>query len=64
MDNGPTDGPPGDSLSTVSVSLTESEAHELFVALQEWSSELRSIAADWHTHITDSDGNELTIAIE
>ena len=64
MDGGPTDGPSGDSLSTVWVTLTKSEAQELLAALQVWSSEPQDVAAGWHAHVTDSDGNELTIAIE
>jgi hypothetical protein len=64
IDAGPTDGPPGESLATVWVTLTESEANELLAALQEWSSEPRDIVAGWHTHVTDADGNELTVAIE
>jgi hypothetical protein len=63
MDSGPTDGPVGDSLRTVWVTLTEDEARALLAALQVWSEE--SAATDgWHTHVTDSDGNELTVAIE
>jgi hypothetical protein len=64
MDRGPTDGPPGDSLSTIWVTLTESEAKELLAALRVWSEEPRDIAVGWHTHVADTEGNELTVAIE
>lgn len=63
MDRGPTDGPPGESLSTVWITLSESEARELLASLQVWSEE-DNLAPGWHTHVTDSDGNELTIEIE
>ena len=64
MDRGPTDGPPGEQLSTVWVTLSESEGKELLASLQVWSEEPHNVAAGWHTHVTDSDGNELTVAIE
>jgi hypothetical protein len=46
------------------VTLTEGEAQELLAALREWSDEHRHGGDGWHTHVIDSDGNELTIAIE
>lgn len=64
MDRGPTDGPPGEPLSTVWVTLSQSEANDLLASLQAWSEEPDETAAGWHTHVTDPDGNELTIAIE
>jgi hypothetical protein len=64
MDRGPTDGPPGESLSTVWVTLSESEAQELLASLQEWSEGPEDLAAGWHTHVADAGGNELTIEIE
>jgi cobyrinic acid a,c-diamide synthase len=60
MDDGPTDGPPGRDLRTVSVQLTPAEAQELLESL--------TVRAEddypdpgWHLHITDDDGRELTI---
>jgi len=64
MDRGPTDGPPGEPLPTVWVTLTEDEAKELLAALEVWSEESHEEARGWHTHVTDSDGNELTVEIE
>jgi len=64
MDSGPTDGPPGTPLSTVWVTLTAEEAEGLLAALREWAAEPEGEGDGWHTHITDSDGNELTIAVE
>jgi len=61
MDRGPTDGPPGESLSTVLVTLSASEANELLAALQVWSEEPHAGASGWHMHVTDSEGNELTL---
>ena len=62
MDSGPTGGPPSGPLSTVWVTLTKSEAQELLAALQEWSTDPSD--PGWHTHVTDSAGNELTVAVE
>jgi hypothetical protein len=66
MDAGPTDGPPGASLPTVWVRLTTSEAADLLDALRVWAEERDQGIVDpgWHAHITDADGNELTVAIE
>jgi hypothetical protein len=66
IDDGTTDGPPGRPLSTAWVTLNIAEANELLGALQLWQEELaeRRLDPGWHTHLTDSDGNELTIAIE
>jgi hypothetical protein len=48
------------------VSLTPEEGQQLLDALREWESHRGdSVPSDgWHTHITDGDGNELTIGIE
>lgn len=65
IDDGPTDGPPGRRLPTVTVVLSRAEALVLLASLKEWEAELVSAAPDpgWHTHILDDDGNELTIAV-
>lgn len=65
MDDGPTDGPPRRSLRTVTVSLSHGEGIELLEALKDWAEEVAVGRPDagWHAHITDGDGNELTIHI-
>lgn len=65
MDDGPTDGPPGTVLRTVQVTLTEREAIELLQSLQMWADEIQQGQRDpgWHTHVSDLEGNELTISI-
>jgi RecB family exonuclease len=65
MDDGPTDGPPGRRLPFVSVELSPDEAVELLESLQEWASEGADGRTDpeWHTHLADDAGNELTVAI-
>ena len=65
MDDGPTDGPPGRSLRTVWVTLTAAEAVELHEALGSWAEEIDEGYPDpgWHTHITDTDQNELTVSV-
>ncbi len=65
IDDGPTDGPPGRPLKTAWVTLSVAEARELLEALQVWGEEVPEGLVDpgWHTHVTDSEGNELTIAI-
>ena len=62
IDDGPTDGPTGRRLKTAFVSLTIEEAEELLEALRLWREEGVQDPG-WHTHLTDADGNELTIAI-
>ena len=44
---------------------TLEEAQQLLDALNVWAEELDAGEPDpgWHTHLTDADGNELTIAI-
>jgi hypothetical protein len=66
MDDGPTDGPPGRTLKTATVVLTEAEARELLLALRAWAEEVAEGDVDpgWHTHVLDDDGNELTVGIE
>jgi hypothetical protein len=65
IDDGPTDGPPGKQLKSAWVTLTTDEARELFLALAAWDEEVSEGQTDpgWHTHITDADGNELTVAV-
>jgi hypothetical protein len=66
IDTGPTDGPPGAPVPTAWVTLTEAEAQGLLAALVFWNGDQADGGArpGWHHHITDSDGNELTIAVE
>jgi hypothetical protein len=40
MDDGPTDGPPGRALQTVSVELSADEAYELLESLKMWAEEV------------------------
>ena len=65
IDAGATDGAPGPAVKTAWVTLTAQEARELLAALQAWAEELADghVDPDWHTHLTDDDDNELTIAI-
>ena len=65
IDTGPTDGPPGPAVKTAWVTLTVPEAQELLETLQIWAEEVADGHLDpqWHAHLTDDDGNELTIAI-
>jgi hypothetical protein len=48
------------------VTLTADEARDLLAALRFWAEAVAEGSEEpgWHTHITDPDGNELTIAIE
>jgi hypothetical protein len=48
------------------VVLTPREASELLEALVAWAEERSEGVRDpgWHTHIRDSEGDELTIAVE
>jgi hypothetical protein len=66
MDAGQTDGPPGPRLKTVSVTLSVGEAQQLLEALRAWAEDVAGghPDPDWHAHLDDSDGNELTLAIE
>jgi hypothetical protein len=60
IDDGSAETGPGRRLSTAWVTLTVEEAHDLLEALKVWAEE-RDL--QWHKHITDTDGTELTIAI-
>jgi hypothetical protein len=48
------------------VTLTVGEARELLEALRLWDEEVAEGASGpgWHTHVTDADGNELTVAVD
>jgi hypothetical protein len=48
------------------VTLTVGEARALLEALRSWDEDVSEGSSEpgWHTHISDSDGNELTIAVE
>ncbi len=64
MDDGPTDGPPGNELRTAWVELTADEAYELLASLKVWAEDFEDGPdPDWHTHVTDGEGRELTISI-
>ena len=65
MDDGPTDGPPGNELRTAWVELTGDEAGELLESLKVWAEEVEDGLLDpgWHTHVTDGEGRESTISI-
>jgi hypothetical protein len=54
---------PGSALEEVWVYLSPAEAAELLVALEDRAND-QSPDPDWHLHLTDSAGRELTIAIE
>jgi len=61
IDDGSAETGPGRLLSTAWVTLSVEEAHDLLEALKAWADERDP---QWHTHITDTAGNELTIAIK
>jgi hypothetical protein len=54
---------PGGELDELWVYLTPAEAAELLLALEDRANDPVP-DPDWHTHLTDSRGRELTIAIE
>ncbi len=66
IDDGLTDGPPGNPLRSAWVRFTPEEAYALLETLKAWAEEVDASTHDpgWHTHITDDAGNELTIAID
>jgi hypothetical protein len=55
---------PGCQLKAAWVTLNIEETHELCEALSMWAEDAASGEPDpqWHMHITDAHGNELTIA--
>ena len=61
IDDGSAETGPGRRLSIAWITLSVEEAHGLLEALQFWAKERDT---QWHTHITDAAGNELTIAID
>ena len=64
-DGGAHDGP-GRQLRTAWVTLSHEEGLQLYQALDGWFGETEAGSADpgWHTHLTDAEGYQLTIAIE
>lgn len=66
MDSGSSHGPAGAALEHVNVVLSVDEAYDLLLALARWSEDEEAGTADpeWHTHIADEGGNELTVAID
>jgi hypothetical protein len=65
IDDGSTHGSPGRPLKSAWVTLTADEATELLTALAFWDEDRLQGEADpdWHTHITDAEGNELTVSV-
>jgi hypothetical protein len=65
IDDGTAENGPGRQLKTAWITLNLEEAHELYEALSLWAEDAAAGDPDpqWHTHITDENGNELTIAI-
>ncbi len=65
IDDGPTDGPPGNELRTAWVELTADEAYELLESLKAWAEEIGEGRPDpgWHTHLGRPDETELSISI-
>lgn len=65
MDDGSAADVSGRQLQTVWVTLTTREARDLLDALSLWAEDLPGGAPDpqWHTHIGDNEGRELTVAI-
>jgi hypothetical protein len=65
IDDGSAESGPGRRLKSALVTLSAEEAQELHAALDVWAADLVAGESDpqWHTHITDADGNELTIAV-
>jgi hypothetical protein len=48
------------------VTLTVGEARALLEALRVWDEDVSTGSSEpgWHSHVSDADGNELTIAVE
>ncbi|MHB8694303.1 MAG: hypothetical protein ACYDHH_23940 [Solirubrobacteraceae bacterium] len=65
IDDGSAESGPGRQFKSAWVTLSVEEAQELHAALGLWAADVAAGESDpqWHTHITDSDGNELTIAV-
>jgi hypothetical protein len=62
IDDGSVEQGPGRTLKSAWATLSVQEAHELLDALRRWSEELAADELDpqWHTNISDVNGNELT----
>jgi hypothetical protein len=65
LDEANDDGSPGRSLPRVWVTLNKTEAADLLERLSIWQREDAAGEYDdgWHTHLTASDGPELTVEI-
>lgn len=65
LDESKEDGAPGRPLSRAWATLTKSEATDLLERLSIWHQEEGAGDLDdgWHTHLSDSDGHELTIEV-
>ncbi len=65
IDDGSTDGPAGKDIRTAWVELSAEEAYQLLDALKMWAEETQEGHPDpeWHTHVTDNVGRELTVSI-
>jgi hypothetical protein len=65
IDDGRSDGPPGNELRAAWVELSADEAHELLESLKVWAEDVQEDHPDpgWHTHVTDDEGRELTVSI-
>ena len=66
IESGPAHGAAGQPHEQVTVTLSVDEAYELLLALARWSEDEEAGTADpdWHTHVSDDDGRELTVAID
>jgi hypothetical protein len=66
LDDGSAARGSGRPLRSVWATLTVEEAQELLETLTLWAQDLAAAEPDLqgHTHVSDADGNELTIAIE
>lgn len=56
---------PGKDIRTAWVELSAEEAYQLLDALKMWAEETQEGHPDpeWHTHVTDNVGRELTVSI-
>lgn len=65
IDDGSSETGPGRPLSSAWITLSVNEAHDVLNALKAWAEELAEGRSDpqWHAHVTDQSGNELTVAI-
>ena len=65
IDDGSAKSGPGRHLKSAWATLSVEEAQDIHAALEAWAADVAAGQSDpqWHVHITDTDGNELTIAI-